>query len=270
MFDTARDVLVLELLPGFENLWELHFRRRRFVPRLAAQLGRKLGQLHADPRKKHHSFDQGLGRPLVFELLNPTKAFIEECSDANLKLIQIVQSNATLSSHLVSAETLWRQSFDAAESFIHGDVRFQNCCVALHPDKLRIVDWEFSGRGDPTWDIGCVFAGFLSSWIDSIPMPAGAEPGQCLVSSSPLLSMKEAARSFWFSYMTFNRQAQSDGINLLRRSIVYAAARLIQLAFEKLQNAWTITMHTISNLQLSQNLFERPVEGGIHLLGIPG
>jgi thiamine kinase-like enzyme len=271
LFDSAPCVLILELLPRVENLWELHDRLRRFVPRLAARLGRALGKFHRmlQPAERR-SLPAGSPRPMVFDFLEPPKSFLVDCSGANLQFLEILQDSRTLCESIRSTESVWSEFSNADRRLIHGDLRFENCCVVLRPLKLRIVDWEFAGAGDPIWDAGCALAGFLSAWLQSAPMPAGADPDRYLSFSLPLGSLKQAARAFWLAYMGTQKLPRFEWFGALRRAMLYAAARLIQLAFERMRNAPAVTMHALSHLQLSQNLFERPVEGAIHLLGIPG
>jgi hypothetical protein len=56
---------------------------------------------------------------------------------------------------------------------------------------------------------------------------------------------------------------------MLRRSVRYAAARLVQSAFERTQNSAWITSDVICLLQLSLNILQQPADAAATLLGIP-
>jgi aminoglycoside phosphotransferase (APT) family kinase protein len=135
---------------------------------------------------------------------------------------------------------------------------------------LRIVDWELAARGDPAWDVGSALAEFVSGWLMSVPLPTGADPAECLpLATLPLDSLKQAARRFWSAYAKGRGLAHSERAAVFRTTLLYAAARLIQLAYEHLQSVSKLTMHAVSHLQLSENLFGRPIDGAAQLLGIP-
>jgi hypothetical protein len=269
-FDPERALLVLELLPDFENLWRVHSRRRCFLPGMAARLGRGLGELH---RRSQGGVRGKLRRapfhPTAIEFLAPSKKLVIDCSSANLEMIRIIQSDLAFCKFIEGVQRFWLEDPEGGPALIHGDLRFQNCCVHARKRKLRLVDWEFSGGGDPMWDAGCVLASLLSTWLRHAPMPTGSLPDQYLRFTMPIETMKQSAREFWLAYLGSHQQPCYEALHRLQRAMHYAAARLAQLAFEELRYVAQLTMHAISYLQLSRNLFERPLEAAIHLLGIP-
>jgi hypothetical protein len=54
----------------------------------------------------------------------------------------------------------------------------------------------------------------------------------------------------------------------LIRAVRYAAARMLQTAFEHLQHATRMTGPVLRLLQVSANMLEQPREASIHVLGI--
>lgn len=269
LFDAESSILVLDLLKS-ENLRALHLRLRRFVPGLAARLGRSLGRLHRRLlTARRLPRDCGFFYPLPFQLPRPTSEFINTCSAANLEFLRILQTSDHLCGALESLSSMWQRNVEAAACLIHGDIRLENCCVTLKPRTLRIIDWELAARGDPAWDTGAALADLLSGWLMSVPLPTGAEPAQCLpFADLPLDSLKRAGPAFWSEYAEGRGLTHSERADMLRTSVLYAAARLIQLAFEHLQSSHRLTMQAVSHLQLSDNLFRRPVDGAAQLLGI--
>ena len=135
---------------------------------------------------------------------------------------------------------------------------------------LKIVDWELAGRGDPCWDLGSVFSEYLGFWLLSIP-----DPGAILSDQSPELAryplnkLQPAMCSFWESYVRCMNFDATSSHEWLLRSVKYAAARLVQTAFERMQMVMQVTGTIVCFLQLSFNILQRPEEAIVHLLGIP-
>lgn len=269
LFDPGSSILVLELLAS-ETLGAVYLRRPRLVPSLIRKLGKRLGELHRDlveSRRVPEGCEQFC--PVPFELWRPSNTFVETCSGANLEFLKILQRSEGLCRALESLSSGWRHIVDSMPVLIHGDIRLDNCCLAADRKSLRIVDWELAGKGDPAWDVGAVFADLLSGWVMSIPLPTGADPAQYLrFAGTPFEALKRAALDFWTGYQEGRGLSAVEISGALRTCILYAAARLIQLAFEHLQGAQHVTMYAISHLQVSDNLLARPIDGAALLLGL--
>jgi hypothetical protein len=134
---------------------------------------------------------------------------------------------------------------------------------------LRIVDWELARRGDPRWDVGAVFANFLSFWLGGFPVTGDTPPDQYLPSAEiPLERLRPALRAFWSSYVREMGLSQAAAEAWLLRAVEYGAAQLVQTAFERLTELADLEGVTICLMQVSLNLLERP-EQAAKLLGIP-
>lgn len=273
--DPYAAVLVLEQADR-ENLRELHTRLGRFSLPLAARLGRELGGLQcALSLAAWHRRDGALGiekddfHPLPFCLVAPMLGFVENCSTASLALLRIVQGNAGLCDMLEALAATWRMRSAEQPCLIHADLRLDNCCVHLRPMRLRIVDWELATLGDPAWDAGAVMADYVSAWLQSMPLPAGAEPSDCM----PLAGighavLQEAVRTFFTAYAAARGLAGTRRATELHMCVCYAAARLLQLAYEQMQGAAQLSTHALGCIQLCENLLRHPADGAVHFLGI--
>jgi thiamine kinase-like enzyme len=182
----------------------------------------------------------------------------------------MIQESSALCEWLDQLYKEWR-----VESLIHGDIRWDNFSLfvssaAGRKSGLRIVDWELACLGDPCWDVGTVFSEYMNLWLRSAPISGGTLPEQFLkFARYPLEKMQPAIRSFWNSYV---RQMDPDTLQSeewLLRSVKYSAARLVQTAFERVQEAVQVTGQAACLLQLSANILERPREASVQLFGIP-
>jgi aminoglycoside phosphotransferase (APT) family kinase protein len=263
LYQPEAQVLVLELVRDAARLAEHHERRGRFSVALAAALGRALGTLHRLP-------GAGLpvcGTPWVLALHRPVPWLYHEFSIANHQLIRTMQQFPAFGLLLDELRAEWR-----ATAPIHYDIKGDNLLVAPAGRRhaLKIVDWEMAGLGDPGWDVGAVFGEYLRCWLLSIPITGEDPPDRFLeLARFPLAKIQPALRRFWQAYTGRAGLAGEAAGELLVRAVRYSAARLLQTAVEQSQTADQLTGHTLSSLQLSFNMLQRPHEAAVHLLGIP-
>ena len=101
---------------------------------------------------------------------------------------------------------------------------------------VKIIDWEFAAVGDPCWDAGAIFSNYLSFWLLAIPITGEEPPDRFLeLSSYRLQDMQPAIRAFWRGYVRGLGLDPAMLNDWLLRAVRYAAARLLQTAFEQLQ-----------------------------------
>jgi aminoglycoside phosphotransferase (APT) family kinase protein len=265
-YDPADSLLVLEMVRGAQTLREYHLRRRRFSPRLAALLGRALAALH----RLEHPPEQAGSQPWILSVHLPGLNIFQDFSSANIQLIKIIQGYPDFCELLDALRASWR-----IEALIHNDIKWDNCLVygkegAARITRLKLIDWEQSDAGDPAWDVGSVFAEYLSFWLLSIPITGETPLEQYLdLARFPLEAMQPAMRCFWNSYTRHSGLASLAAAQMLQKAVQFGAARLIHTAMEQMQNAAQLTRNTLAMLQLCYNILARPEQAIVHLLGIP-
>jgi hypothetical protein len=272
VYDEQERVLVLELIRDAEDLYEHHARTGRFASSIASTMGVALAALHC--KSPAHITKEELFLlnrvPWVFGIHRPSIGMFRDVSEANLGLVRIVQQSVELCQALDSLRESW-----SANALIHHDIKWSNWLVHRHfrsrqQERIKLVDWELAALGDPCWDIGSVLSGYLSFWLSSIPTKGDEPPAQFLdLSRHPLERMKPALRSFWASYVQHMCLNTSDAGQWLLKSVRYAAARLVQTAFDELQVTNQMTGNIVGALQLSVNIVTRPHEAAVLLLGLP-
>jgi hypothetical protein len=272
LHDPADHVLVLELLREAQDLQAYHQRRGRCSRTLAAGLGRALGSLHRLPGSPGAGGAAAIPvrpAPWVLAIHRPDLPLYHAASQANLRLIATIQRFPQFGGLLDALRGLWQP-----RALVHYDMKWENVLVApagAHGRRtIKLIDWEAAGWGDPCWDAGSVFGEYLSFWLLSIPITGVDPPDRFLeLARYPLPGIQPAMRRFWQAYV---RQMRLDGEmerQWLLRSVCYAAARLVQTAFEQGQGAVQLTGNALCFLQVSLNMLQRPDEAAVHLLGIP-
>jgi aminoglycoside phosphotransferase (APT) family kinase protein len=269
-FDSGEYALIIELLPAATDLRAEITRTGHFGVETGVAMAKTLAALHRAGTEVV-GMAPGAGRlepcaPWVLSMHRPDLDLFRHVSVANLALVRIVQQAEALCQELDDLRTGW-----APECLIHNDIKWDNWVIPEDGGgALKLVDWELAMVGDPAWDTGCVFGSYLASWLSSIPI-TGEQPPERFASlaAHPLESMQPAIQAFWRTYASARGLEASANRTALFRSARYAAARLVQAAYEQMQMTTQLTSTAILMLQLSVNIIRRPHEAIVHLLGVP-
>lgn len=265
-YDPQERVLVLELLRDAEDLHSLHLRKGAFPPQPAALVGAALGVLH-----RSTATEPGGPAPdqaaWILSIDRPDARLFREVSEVGLELIRIVQGAEGFSDALAGLRGRWRVG-----ALVHGDVKWDNC---LHDadggrERVRLIDWESAALGDPAWDIGSALSQYLSFWLFSIPV-TGADPPERFpeLAVYPLEEMKPALSACWRAYVNARGLDEGSAALELDRAVRFAAARLVQTAYESAQMLVQLESSTVLHLQLALNVLRRPAAAALHLMGLP-
>jgi len=269
-YDRDQAILVMELLPGPSLARR---RSRTGVPsaRKCQTLGKAFSAIHQVTKDEGHAGWMLLEtRPpdLIESLLWPRVGSFGQLSGGQIEYIRLLQGHVELSRALSAAGDAW-----CGSSFVHMDFRWDNAIdeeSTVESASIRLVDWETGGWGDPAWDVGCVFAAFLSDWLFSIAESASAAPDKTLSAARyPLHRMQPAIRGFWGAYVRGRTLGEGDAARLLLRSTRMCAVRLCQSAFEALLNHDRTNAGSYRLTQVALNMLLRTREAAVHLLGLP-
>lgn len=270
LFDSEAGVLVLKSAPGSQDM-RTYYRSTKTIPTPVAEtIGVTLASLHHWTIKSLEvAISRGLkARPpsaLGFHLAKLDALRVS--SQERLKFIELIQAAPQLTDGLNEL----RDSWDAV-TWTHGDIRWDNFLLWSElPSnlKLLLVDWELAGIGDPSWDVGSVFAEFVASWLFSISLRNGASDDDFVDNASqPLGSMQVAIRSFWQSYMSHSSMDSSTIMLFLHKSVRYSAARLLQVGLERMTPSTPLTGHFVRLIQLSANMMQFPLAAAHDILGV--
>jgi hypothetical protein len=272
-YDPQQQILILELLSEAENLTELHGRLGHLPADVAGMLGRALGSAHAavgDPGQEDAStrvFPRS--PPWVLGIHSLVARQFERVSRGNEHLLSIVRQYPGFPAALDELRSGWRQ-----EALIHGDMKWDNCLLLPgaqpgSPAVLRVVDWELADIGDPLWDAAGLVQSFLCAWLLSMPVHEAASAEQLVDAARyPIEAMRPALQAFWRAYLEGRGIAPAEGGRPLVRCMQYAAARMIQSAYESVCYAQSVSAPTLRLLQVSLNILTRPRDALRDLLGL--
>jgi aminoglycoside phosphotransferase (APT) family kinase protein len=270
LYDDTQGVLVVGLHSEATTMKQRVKASGRVSRQTATQFGKALAAVHAQPASSRPAVVPETvrsGPPWILYLDCPDVSALETSSSAALEMIRIVQSSEQACVTLRECRHAWR-----SDCFTHGDLRWENCLVSTIGARASVcfVDWELSGRGDPAWDLGCLLAGYLRLWLDSIPISSESDIGPALDAARfPLTRVQPATRSFWSAYTADRRPNGEHADALVVRAAALAGAALLQSVFEEAQTSMVFSPHLAYRLQLAVNVMARPAEAVVHLLDLP-
>lgn len=268
-YDAEENVLILEYVRGMIDLARHFAKGGRITVVAGSGMGRVLGLLHRiDAGQLCGDVALSSEAPWILSLHRPSLRSLRDVSSGNLELIRVVQSKPSLCDKLEELRAVWQP-----RALIHMDVRWSNWLV---PDPaapksasgIKLLDWETACLGDPRWDVGCALSDNLVWWALQVPETGGEVSRRSDGNATRI--MHRAIGAFWRQYYQTAGVGVAERTQFLYTSLQYAAARLIQSAYERLQQAGTVDRFGVSLLQLSANVFQYPDAAVDRLCGLSG
>lgn len=213
---------------------------------VAAELGAALARLHAIPVDDElvtRLAPIARSTPWILQAVRPVPELLATISSANAVALGILR-----------AEPVFEACFDELartarhDAFVHGDIKSDNLLVREQAGApLAIVDWELVHFGDRAWDLGCAFYDLLAPWLYGA---AAATPAPGVLAGAQV-----AIRALWSAYLAASPSLLEPGRELLARAIRFAAARLVQGAYELDQFAYGPSRASVLHVQAAANIF---------------
>jgi len=265
-YDFRERVLILEHVRGMHDLAQHYASGGGVTVAVARRVGGILGALHRlDAGALPGKLALPTEAPWILSVHRPSLSTLREISAANLELIREIQAVPALCGLLDELPAEW-----VCRTLIHMDLRWSNWLVPRRENSrgtsgIKLVDWETACLGDPRWDIGCILADYLIWWALQVPGAGGDGSVRDSSSGAALERVQRAIRAFWIQYCRAARVEDAARRGFLLGSLRYAAARLIQSAYERHQSAWKLDKFGVTLLQLSLNMLQHP-EAALHRL----
>jgi Ser/Thr protein kinase RdoA (MazF antagonist) len=268
-YDSARHLLIVELLPDAESLADRYVRERTLPVEIGRMLGEALGVYHAraaifaESESERSLFERHV--PVVLAWRSRGHAAIGQQGAVGREISSIVRQHPEFETLLDVIGVEWR--FD---SLIHSDMKWDN--VLVFPTSsgeldFRIVDWEMADLGDADWDVGAILQSFLTVWIQSMPVASGLPPERYVaMAAEPIELMRPALQAFWRAYAETRGFAEAERGQTLERSMRFAAGRLVWSAFEQRVHAKQLDAASLALLQVSFNILRDPAQAVRDLL----
>lgn len=260
-FDHEHGILITEGLPDALSLQHVLDNRALYdLDHVGAQVGQALSAAHCSELVDNDAMEDIL-EPWQLTFAAPSKEVYVHFSSATRELTYIIQQNEAYSRELEKLRNDWRPTV-----FSHNDFKPNNILLTLDqnqkPSKVRIIDWEGYGPGDPCWDVATLWAQVLKIWIDSVQHP-GEQNMKADKKPEELFAFN---RAFWNHYSS-DMSPLERHIALLR-CVQYTGAGLLNVAVELTELTTSLRRTDLLYLQVSQNLILRPAQAARSLLGL--
>lgn len=236
-WDPEDAVLILEYLPEHTELYDLP---DRFSPDLARLAGQAMGAFHRAMRSTEHRSLFPAELPWQLSMHETKDEDLADQSSGRRELIRALRKYPEFGPSLDRLRSEWR-----AEAVIQGDWKLDNCLISPERDRVRVVDWEFAGWGDPVWDLATLLQSYWNFWV-------------LWPSRYRIEEIQPALRAVLEGY---------GQAGLAEKAVRFAGARMLQTAFEHLDKAEQMTAEAVRLMQASLNILTRPEWAGRELLG---
>jgi Phosphotransferase enzyme family len=237
-WDPPNAVLILEYLPEHAELYDLP---DRFAPEIAQLAGEAMQTFHHAMRSEEHRATFPAEVPWQLSMHETKEEDLADEAPGRREFVRAVRRYPEFGRELDHLRAEWR-----ADTVIQGDWKLDNCLISAARERLRVVDWEFAGWGDPAWDLATLLQSYWNFWV-------------LWPSRYRIEEIQPALRAALVGY------TQPD---ISERAIRFAGARMLQTAFERLDKAEQMTAEAVRLLQASLNILTRPEWAREQLLGI--
>ena len=268
-YDAERIVLVLEAIPFAISLGQyLDANAAAPQPAMAAAAGRAIAAFQRVRPPDRVGTPKNVETPWALRFTFPGPELLQIASLGQIEMIRIVQKNGDAWNAIAAMRNEYR-----GDCLVHGDLRWDNLLTrpgtpGARP-RLWVIDWELADAGDPAWDVGSAFAGFLARCV--CYMQPGSEINPRSLSKAFVAQLAAAQleiRAFWKAYLKASANARFTPDVFLRRCALFCGARLLQIAFEW-SPGQTLTPVAACFLQLGLNLMRRPDDAPSVVFRIP-
>ena len=246
-YDRARFALLIELLPGAEDLSRVHARSPGSFPtECAALLGEALAALHRIPAACVPDPSAAQQGPAALQVHHSTGDNLVPENPITRQLHELLASQPGAVRILDELSQRWQPI-----CAVHGDLRWENVLLSSEADgkgRLHVIDWELVAAGDPLWDAGGVLESYLRSAL--------ASSDNAMTGPDP--AVLPAIREFWSTYASSCRIPYAIESSMARVAVQYAAARFIQSSFEIAAAVDASTEWCIFLLQTGLQLLQSP------------
>ena len=247
--------LVLELVPG-RDLGTVEGAGAPVGATVGAAVGTAVAEVHAAAAPLLLAAPEAVSSE-VFGMPRPDPAFLRRRSGAEIDLLRLLQRSGALSAHI---DRLGRRR--GRDTLVHGDLRLENVMVETSragDPAVRLVDWEFAGRGEALEDLGAFVGACLDVWISSVPSVPGV-PAERLVrrAGRPLEALTPAIEAFLGAYCDAREIDGEAAFQMRCGALEFAAARLVHLAFEAASGAEGLRIDHVLRLQVAENILDDP------------
>jgi hypothetical protein len=263
--DLHEGLLVTELVHPATSLTNLHLNRGRPTfgvgsARAVAAAVATYGEAGGAALRAGRFGDLRLTRPFAWEILERSSSRAREGRALQKAFVDLVHASTHLFDHLGALDAAYQEGVD----LVHGDARWDNFLVT-HGDgpegllNLRLIDWEFAGRGDGAWDVAFLLAEYVRFWLNQTHGRAvGNEADLAEATGIAPAAWHESAQALLRAYLERRGLVGAQRAAFLDRIALYLPTALMVAPWEALQNKTTLPDVTRVGVAIAARVAENP------------
>lgn len=267
-FDVENSIIIFKYLDDYRDLMDFYTKEKGFPPEITQEIGTILGTIHRDTFQHQEyqkfftqnsaNFNQishlikGLERvePEIFGLV----------PDDGLKFFALYQRYDSLGKAIAELGNAVIPS-----CLTHNDLKLNN--ILLQKDwqnasnMIRLIDWERSGWGDPTFDLGTIIGSYIQIWLSSLVISNSLNIEESLgLAMTPLELLQPSIGSLILAYLNTFPAIVEHRPDFLQRVVQFTGFTLIQQIQAMIQYQKSFSNMGIAMLQVAKTLLNRPVQ----------
>lgn len=268
-YDPGPDILILEALARPSSLHSVLRSPDGDAAPLLSRLGQTVASVHNERGygPTPGGIDPPSVPPWILRMHRPGADLLCFLNPAVAELVRRVQADGRWTRGLERAGSGWSE-----EGLIHGDLRAENVLLdGEEAPRIRVVDWEFVGAGDPAWDVGRVLHDvleggdsdrhelFAGRGRDVLPRDAGGRAPRAREEGGAA-GPWELARAFWSGYFEARPLGPDAQRDLMARAVGYVAVHRLQDLLETCQTLPHLTPVERRRLDLAARFLDEPTD----------
>jgi hypothetical protein len=253
LYDAGVHALLVELLP-FDTGLDYLRRESTRADKFGGLLGRALAAIHVRVSKRNAT--AGMLSEALPWILQIDAVDLKEMEQPSLRrMLELIRGERDLIAAIVALKGRWQH-----ETLIHGDAKLDNVLVGMGKrPRVWLVDWAFSGIGDPAWDVGTIMHSCLIVWLHGVHFRREQPFDDALQNAIIPLSLVRAFLAALISGYEHARGFRGSAARpFFRRAFQCAGAALVQTAVASAQAQEQVTPRHLAVIQAGSNLLNDP------------
>lgn len=293
-FDAVNSIIVFNYLNDYRDLMDFYttenvlprtFVQQGAVVSIATAIGATLATIHRltldrqDYREFFFESRQGLvidpALHLASKLEQISPEIFGQVPADSLKFFALYQRYNSLGQAIAELTTIFEPC-----CLTHNDLTLNNILLSIDwtlasqaktstNSMVRLIDWECSAWGDPTYDLGTLIASYLQLWLSSlITSKAIAIDESLRMATTPLECLQPSLAAVAIAYFAHFPEVLERCPNFLRRVMQFSGLALIEQLLSMIQYQKTFGNRGICMLQVAKTLLCRPEQSIVSVFGI--
>jgi Phosphotransferase enzyme family len=273
-FDEENSILIVDYLKDYRNLGEFYGKENEYPVPIAASMGAMLAAFHR-PTLDSQKFKNFLLQDSQTTIYDPAANTLHDLNRVEPEIFGQVPSDGlkflVLYQRYDSLGKALAELSGAIEPccLAHNDLKLNNILIPENWENsissetntvpLKLIDWERSCWGDPSFDLGMLVGSYLTLWLSSLVVSKSISIDEALtMAMTPLEKIKPSLYALITSYLNNFPEILDRRPDFLKRVIQFAGLALIQVIQSNLQYQKSFNNTGVCMLQVAKSLLCRP------------